>query len=54
MIPVAIIAALVIMIAALIYTAFNRSHEVAPAPPCTVLVNAQLWADFGTFVAENA
>jgi len=33
MIPVAIIAALVIMIAALIYTAFNRSHEVAPAPP---------------------
>jgi hypothetical protein len=28
--PVAIIAALVLMIAALLYVAFNRSHTVAP------------------------
>lgn len=31
--PVAIIAALVLMIAALLYVAFNRSHAVAPEPP---------------------
>jgi hypothetical protein len=31
--PVAIIGALVIMIAALLYVALNRSHEVAPVPP---------------------
>ncbi len=31
--PIAIIAALVVMIAALLYAAFNRSHEVTPVPP---------------------
>lgn len=31
--PVAIIAALVVMIVALLYVALNRSHEVEPAPP---------------------
>ena len=31
--PVAIISALIIMIAALLYTALNRSHEAAPAAP---------------------
>ena len=31
--PIAVIAALVIMVAALVYVALNRSHEVAPAPP---------------------
>jgi hypothetical protein len=31
--PVAIIGALVLMIGALLYAAFNRSHEVTPKPP---------------------
>ena len=31
--PVAVIAALVLMIAALLYAALNRSHQVAPAAP---------------------
>lgn len=31
--PVAIVGALVLMIGALLYAAFNRSHEVAPQPP---------------------
>ena len=31
--PIAIIGALIIMIAALLYTALNRSHEVAPVSP---------------------
>ena len=31
--PIAIVAALVIMIAALVYVAMNRSHEVSPSPP---------------------
>jgi len=29
-VPVAVVAALVIIIVALLYAAFNRSHEVAP------------------------
>jgi hypothetical protein len=31
--PVAIIAALVIMVAALLFAALNRNHKVMPAPP---------------------
>ena len=31
--PVVIIAALVLMIAAVLYAALNRSHEVSPAAP---------------------
>jgi hypothetical protein len=31
--PVAIIAALVLMVGALLYVALNRSHEVSPSPP---------------------
>jgi len=31
--PVAIIAAVVVMIVALLYVALNHSHEVTPAPP---------------------
>ena len=31
--PIAIIAALVVMIAALLYAAMNRSHEVGPTAP---------------------
>jgi hypothetical protein len=31
--PVAIICALVLMIAAILYVALNRSHEVTPAAP---------------------
>ena len=31
--PVVIIAALVLMIAAILYVALNRSHEVTPEPP---------------------
>jgi uncharacterized phage infection (PIP) family protein YhgE len=31
--PVAIIAAIVIMVAALLYAALNRSHAVAPTSP---------------------
>jgi len=34
--PVAIIAGLVVMIAALLYAAMNRTHEVAPHPPPAV------------------
>jgi hypothetical protein len=34
--PVAIIAALVVMIAALLYAAMNRTHTVAPNPPPAV------------------
>jgi len=31
--PVAVIGALIIMIAALLYVALNRSHQVGPATP---------------------
>jgi len=31
--PVAIIAALILMIAAIFYVALNRNHAVAPEPP---------------------
>lgn len=31
--PIAVIGALVVMIAALLYAALNRSHEVTPQPP---------------------
>jgi hypothetical protein len=31
--PIAIIAAFVLMIAAIVYVALNRSHEVSPAAP---------------------
>jgi hypothetical protein len=31
--PIAIIGAVILMIAALLYVALNRSHEVAPEPP---------------------
>jgi hypothetical protein len=31
--PIAIIAALVVMITALLYAAMNRSHEVGPTTP---------------------
>lgn len=31
--PIAIIAALVVMIVALLYAAINRTHTVAPNPP---------------------
>ena len=31
--PFALIAALVVMILALVYVAFNRSHAVVPHPP---------------------
>ena len=34
--PVAIIAALVVMIAVLLYAALNRAHEVGPNPPPAV------------------
>jgi len=34
--PVAIIAGLVVMIAALLYAAMNRAHTVAPNPPPAV------------------
>jgi hypothetical protein len=31
--PIAIIGAIVLMIAAILYVALNRDHEVAPEPP---------------------
>jgi len=31
--PLAIIAAIALMIAAILYVAINRSHEISPKPP---------------------